>query len=152
MKSSVVVLVTLAACGGDGGGPGGADGCSFAVELGGAITASFSATAATSCAAANDLGGDPIIVFYPEHATLMRFDLEFTAADVGKTGPGIAGDLAIITKSGAVWDTECTFDLARWEGTGGSQRLAGTASCPMPAEPDTGTMTIDVGPIAFDMF
>jgi hypothetical protein len=141
-------MVLVAACGGDGGSGGD---CAFAVELAGAITASFTESDPASCSAANDLGGDPIIVFVPEHATLMRFELELEADQIGMTGPGIAGGLSIITKSGAVWSTDCTYDLARWDGTDRDQRLEGSGSCPDPAEPDTGTMTITVANLRFDM-
>jgi hypothetical protein len=154
----VVASAALGACAGDDGGGGGGDaavggggGCAFAGQVSGALTATFTATDPVTCAAANDLGGDPIIVFYPSHATIMRFDLTFDAAVAGMTGP-VTGDLAVITRSGAVWESkDCAFDITRWVGVGGQQKLTGSATCAMPAEPDTGTMTATFSPVTFDM-
>jgi hypothetical protein len=147
----VVASAVLGACAGDDGGGGGDGGCAFAGQVSGALTATFTAGDPVTCSAATDLGGDPIIVFYPTHATIMRFDLTFDAAVANMTG-AVVGDLAVITKSGAVWESDdCAYNIERWDGIGGQQKLAGNVTCAMPAQPDTGSQTVMFGPVLFDM-
>jgi hypothetical protein len=134
--------------GGDGPGPNGGS-CVFAVTLSGATTASYTSSDAFTCSAANDTGGDPIIVFYPEHGMLMRFDLELESEVIGMTGM-LEGKFTVITDSGFVWSGDCTYAISRWEGTV-QHKIAGTATCE-PLEPESGTMTLTAASLAFDMF
>jgi hypothetical protein len=112
--------------------------CELQISLTGAVTATFSML---DCQAAVDLGGDPIIAFFPDHPSIMRIDLQPPAT----SGPG---DLDIISPSGFVWSAnDCAYDIARFE----SPRAAGSATCP-PAAPEAGTGTVVIGTFAFDTF
>jgi hypothetical protein len=151
MKGWIAAVCLVAGCASDGGtGPGG-NSCGFAVTLSGAVTASFTMSDTLTCATANDLGGNPIIVFYPQHEMLMRFDLDFPAEAAGMTGPVADGHFAVITKSGFVWDGDCAYDVTAWDGVGGQQRLSGTGTCG-PLDPESGSATVMTASLAFDMF
>ena len=150
MREWLAAMCLLSACSDDGGtGPG--NGCGFAITLSGAATASFTTSDAFTCSAAANSSGDPIIVFYPEHETLMRFDIDFPSESANMTGPNIEGDFTVVSTSGFTWAADCTYDIARWEGTGGQQHIQGTGTCD-PLEPETGNQTITVTDLAFDTF
>jgi hypothetical protein len=148
---SVLCLVAFGACDDGDGGTGPDGSCDLSVMLSGAVTASFTAAEIDRCAAANDLGGAPIIVFYPTDETVMRLDLAFPEESAGMTGTAIEGEFGVVFANGSAWEGDCAFDIARWDGAGGQQRLQGSATCE-PLGPDAGSQMIMVSGLAFDMF